>query len=507
MSESPPADSVAERAALGRGVRRSTLLAATAANLIGATVVAIYLVVLSPGDLPDDFRLGEAIVLFAVYMAVSLTAGDALSRRLSRETAQALVAGRQLDARQRATLVGISRRAAIISLGGWSGAALLFGAYDTLRFNDDPDGVARLALTILLGGLTTSALVFLLNEGPLRPVYAIAFRDDPPERTEGLGVRLRLIFSWVLGAGVPFLGVALAFLGVGASDYDSLRPAVLTLVAAGLLAGALITLRAARSVAEPLEALRGALGHVRRGELDVQVAVDDVTEIGLLQAGFNEMVGGLKERARLEDLFGRHVGVEVAREALRRGVRLGGEQREVSALFVDLVGSTELAATRPPDEVVEILNAIFEAVVRTASREGGWVNKFEGDAALCVFGAPLDQPDHATRALRAARALRAELRHLSAEYPGLDAGIGVSSGDAVAGNVGAEQRYEYTVIGDPVNEAARLCDLAKAEPERVLASEASLSGADAQESGNWQLGELVALRGRPERTRLATVSR
>src|SRR5919108_247446 len=159
---------------------------------------------------------------------------------------EALVAGRQLDARQRATLVGISRRAAIISLGGWSGAALLFGAYDTLRFNDDPDGVARLALTILLGGLTTSALVFLLNEGPLRPVYAIAFRDDPPERTEGLGVRLRLIFSWVLGAGVPFLGVALAFLGVGASDYDSLRPAVLTLVAAGLLAGAPLTPRAPR---------------------------------------------------------------------------------------------------------------------------------------------------------------------------------------------------------------------------------------------------------------------
>src|SRR5205814_4855713 len=122
----------------------------------------------------------------------------------------------------------------------------------------------------------------------------------------------------------------------------------------------------------------------------------------------------------------------------------------------------------PPEEVVDLLNRFFATVVRVVDAEGGWVNKFEGDAALAVFGAPTDQPDHAARALRAARRLGAELEPL-----GVDAGIGVSSGPVVAGNVGAENRYEDTVIGDPVNEAARLTEVAKRRPSRVAASDAA----------------------------------
>ncbi len=227
--------------------------------------------------------------------------------------------------------------------------------------------------------------------------------------------------------------------------------------------------------------------------------MDDVTEIGLLQAGFNEMVTGLREREQLEDLFGRHVGADVARAALRRGVELGGEQREVSALFVDLVGSTTLAATRAPEEVVSLLNDVFGAVVRVVSEDGGWVNKFEGDGALCVFGAPVDDPAHAARALCAARRLRHELGRVIDHHPGLDAGIGVSSGIVVAGNVGAEQRHEYTVIGDPVNEAARLTEEAKARPGRVLAGGETVRLAG-EEAERWREAAALELRGRREPT-------
>ena len=146
----------------------------------------------------------------------------------------------------------------------------------------------------------------------------------------------------------------------------------------------------------------------------------------------------------------------------------------MAVLFVDLVGSTALAARRPPTEVVALLNSFFAIVVEAAERHGGWVNKFEGDAALCVFGAPTATDDAAGDALAAARELR---DRLAAELPELDAGIGVSAGRAVAGNIGAEERFEYTVIGDPVNEAARLCELAKKRPERVLASDAALERA------------------------------
>jgi adenylate cyclase len=125
--------------------------------------------------------------------------------------------------------------------------------------------------------------------------------------------------------------------------------------------------------------------------------------------------------------------------------------------------------------------------VEAATAEGGWVNKFEGDGALCVFGAPEPQPDHAARCLRAATRLRDALRAAR-----VDAAIGLSSGEAVAGNVGAESRYEYTVMGRPVNEAARLTDLAKQRPGRLLVSAATVHASGAQD---WIDAGTVELRG------------
>ena len=146
--------------------------------------------------------------------------------------------------------------------------------------------------------------------------------------------------------------------------------------------------------------------------------------------------------------------------------------------------------------MVAVLNAYFETVVRCVGAEEGYVLKFEGDGALCVFGAPAEQPDHAERALRAARALRKELRALSES---IDAAIGISSGQVVHGNVGAANRYEYTVIGDPVNEASRLTDEAKYRHTRVLASETTLQRA-ASEAANWGHSGTISLRGRARPT-------
>jgi adenylate cyclase len=245
------------------------------------------------------------------------------------------------------------------------------------------------------------------------------------------------------------------------------------------------------------------MARVEEGELDVAVPVDDGSEVGLLQAGFNRMAEGLRERERLRDLFGRHVGREVAQAAVERDgdVELGGEVREVAVVFVDVVASTRIAARRPPGEVVALLNRFFSLVVDVVEEHCGWVNKFEGDAALCVFGAPTDRPDPAGDALRAARRLRERLEE---ELAGADAGIGVSAGPAVAGNIGAEARFEYTVIGDPVNEAARLCELAKQRPEGVLASDAVLRRADPAEAALWEVRETAVLRGRDLPTGVAT---
>jgi adenylate cyclase len=146
-----------------------------------------------------------------------------------------------------------------------------------------------------------------------------------------------------------------------------------------------------------------------------------------------------------------------------------------------------------------LLNRFFRVVIDVVEREGGIVNKFAGDAALCVFGAPVSHDNPTVDALRAARSLA---ERLSSELPEVDFGIGISAGMAVAGNVGAEQRFEYTVIGDPVNEAARLSELAKHRPGRVLASDAALGRVPAAEGDGWRITEAAILRGRSAPTRL-----
>ena len=179
---------------------------------------------------------------------------------------------------------------------------------------------------------------------------------------------------------------------------------------------------------------------------------------------------------------------------------MGGQERDVAVLFVDLVGSTQLAATRPPAEVVNLLNEFFRVVVDTVGRHGGFVNKFQGDAALAIFGAPSSIRTPSGGALAAARELHDELLPVlgSAEF-----GIGVSAGRAIAGHIGAQARFEYTVIGDPVNEAARLTELAKLEDGHVLASAIAVSGALDAEALCWDVGEVVELRGRTAPTQLA----
>jgi adenylate cyclase len=387
----------------------------------------------------------------------------------------------------------------------WSGLAwLVGGAVFIVASLDQSFGfVAAGAAAGMLGAEMTSGIVYLLAERVLRPLTALALAARPVTEPVAPSVQTRLLFAWSLGTGVPLLGLLLvstaALLEPGV-DSGPVAAAVAFLAGVAILVGWLATTIASRAIADPLTRVLKAVDRVGQGDLNVSVAIDDASEVGLLQAGVTRMAEGLRERERIRDLFGRQVGRDVARAALRNGTRLGGEEREIGAVYVDLAGSTSIAMVMPATEVVHLLNRFFRVVVEVVEAEGGLVNKFEGDAALCVFGAPVANEDPAGAALRAARALG---ERLGREVPEVDFGIGVSAGKAVAGNVGAEQRFEYTVIGDPVNEAARLCDLAKERSERVLASETALSRAAEDESDAWDARETAILRGRGVPTSLA----
>jgi len=341
--------------------------------------------------------------------------------------------------------------------------------------------------------MATAGVTYLLVARAARTVTALALAAHPPAGALTLGVRPRLLLMWGLTSGVPMLGVVLLFLDPSNPDGPG-SGAVVFLVVVALLVGALATLLTARAVGQPLRDLRRAVQDIGRGDYEVRVVVDDAGEIGLLQEGVNTMAAGLAERERLRDLFGRHVGTTVADRALATGVSLGGEERTVAALFVDIAGSTSLVRRTGPGEMVGLLNRFFEVVVETIEGAGGLVNKFEGDAALCVFGAPTDHPDPAAAALRAARRISDAVR----EAGEVDVGIGVSCGRVWAGQVGAASRLEYTVIGDPVNEAARLTELAKDQPGRVVACEATVRAAAREEREHWVRDADVELRGRGE---------
>jgi adenylate cyclase len=345
-------------------------------------------------------------------------------------------------------------------------------------------------------GFAATMLSYLLVERGLRRERAAAFFGETMlAGHKTMGMFTKLILAWAGSALLPIGSMALFLVGTTPDQRLRSAPVVWTTGGVGLVAGIAVTIYAARAIVDPINRVRRGLRRIGEGNLDT-VDVDEAGELGLLQAGVNQMVTGLRERERMRELFGHHVGAEVASRALSGEGALGGERRDATAMFVDVIGSSYLVDREDPDEVVEILNRFFDLVVRVVAAEGGIVNKFEGDGALCVFGAPNTLTDHAARALRAGERLQRELSTIATD---IGAAIGIASGSVAAGNIGAADRYEYTVIGRPVHVARRLCDEAKLTEARLLASESTISSAGAHDTG-WIAADAVLLRGQSEMT-------
>jgi adenylate cyclase len=495
-------DEPADRRRIARQVIARMRVAVPLANGVGGLIVFVYFAWAFPaGDDSDVFATTAVnalvgVVYFAIATALALwlsERGRPPLKRWTTDDAPPAADERQAILRLPARMVGYSAL-------NWAMAVPIFflvNLDDSLALASDVAGA------IAIAGLSACAAVYLVAERITRP--ALAYVLDPRATTgaRSLGIKPRIILTWALLSGVPLIGIASIPLGRLPQRPEDLAVPIVFVVVVTLVIGLFGMKAVAHAIATPVRSLRDAMDQVGEGRTDVEVQVDDASEIGRLQAGFNAMVDGLRERERLRELFGRQVGDDVARAALEQGVTLGGEQRTVSVLFVDVIGSTGLATREAPERVVELLNEFFAAVVHTVDEHGGLVNKFEGDGALCVFGAPVERDDHASAVLAAARELRGAVDLLCAGGSPLDAAIGVSCGMVVAGHVGAEQRYEYTVIGDPVNEASRLCELAKSYPTRVLASATTVEQADAGERRRWTIDGEVRLRGRSATTRLA----
>ncbi|NMO03601.1 adenylate/guanylate cyclase domain-containing protein [Gordonia sp. TBRC 11910] len=378
----------------------------------------------------------------------------------------------------------------------WSGAAVLgsvaYGVYD-------PRLIPKIMLVVLFSGAVVVGISYLLVDFAMRPVLADVIKAGYSGRKRA-GLRTRAFMSWLVGSGIPLTGILLVSLFMvlfDAVDRWSYVIAVTVIASIAIATGMLLTYLNTIGITGPVRSVQHGMNRVRGGDTDVDVVVYDGTELGDLQVGFNTMVRGLRERERIRDLFGRHVGHDVAEAALASNPELGGAERVVATIFVDVIGSTTLAAEHPPTEVVTILNRFFAVIVHEVEQQRGLVNKFEGDAVLAIFGAPISLDDPAGSALAAARQIAVRL---AVEVPEISAGIGVGYGPVVAGNVGAIERFEYTVIGDPVNESARLSELAKRDPRRPVASARTIDAASSSETVHWEQQDTITLRGRTEGT-------
>jgi adenylate cyclase len=190
-----------------------------------------------------------------------------------------------------------------------------------------------------------------------------------------------------------------------------------------------------------------------------------------LRRQFEASIQAVTARDRITNLFGQHVSPQVVERLMAEGASAGSEIRRVAVMFVDFRSFTAGASTRSPKEVVDRLDGAFAVLVEILDRHGGIVNKFLGDGFLALFGAPLEAPDAAHRAVAAAREMLVANERINSttSWP-LRMGIGIHLGEVVAGNIGSPRRKEYTVIGDTVNFAARLEALNKELNSQFLIS-------------------------------------
>jgi adenylate cyclase len=268
------------------------------------------------------------------------------------------------------------------------------------------------------------------------------------------------------------------------APYLRLERIYLLLALGGLVVALLLGTWIARGVSAPVLQLAEGARRIGEGDYQHRVGLKQEDELGLLAGAFNHMSQGLAERDRVRDLLGKVVSPAVATELLRKDVVLGGEEREVTVLFSDLRNFTGMCEAVAPQEMVRILNDYFTRMSAIVERHGGVVDKYVGDALMALFGAPLQNPDDADRALQAALDMSEALDELNGQWQAqglapIKIGIGINTDVVVAGNMGSQTRLNYTVIGDGVNLAARLETLTKtpAYATRIIVAGSTLAKA------------------------------
>lgn len=231
----------------------------------------------------------------------------------------------------------------------------------------------------------------------------------------------------------------------------------------------------ARSLTVPVRRLVAASNKISKGEYNINLQSKSGDEIGLLTDSFLSMAGGLQEREKMKEAFGKFVNKEIADMAMKDEIKLGGERKNVAVFFSDIRSFTAISESMEPEQVVEFLNEYMTAMVECVNATNGIVDKYIGDAIMAVWGTPISHGNDTENAINGALMMRQALIKFNdgrggPGKPVIRIGCGINSGPVLAGQIGSSSRMEYTVIGDTVNLASRVETLNKPFGTDILIS-------------------------------------
>ena len=331
------------------------------------------------------------------------------------------------------------------------------------------------------GFIATTQSFFLIEWTSQWGLYQLFFRDARPDRLKGIhpiSLRTRGLM-WAVSASVCPIGSLLLLLFAPPSPGTNPQSFGIFVAVIGVAFALFSALLIGRSVAQPVDELRTAAQSVTHGQLDVHVPLRRADEFGALIGEFNHMITELREKERLRQTFGAHVGRKAAEEILSRDPGLGGAEQEITVMFVDIRSFTARSAHLSPTKAVGLLNEFLRVMVDAVEGEnGGMINKFLGDGFMALFGIGGGRRDHADDAFAAACSIQNTLERLNSERKArgedaIEIGIGINTGPAIVGSIGSPERMEFTVIGNTVNVASRIEALNKAMSTSLLISKST----------------------------------
>ncbi len=259
-------------------------------------------------------------------------------------------------------------------------------------------------------------------------------------------------------------------------EVNSLQRRNIYLLVIVLASAILIVFFYSRSITGPLVRLVGATREIIQGNFHVNIKNSSKDEIGNLTDSFIQMGRGLEEREKIKDAFGKFVNKDLAEQVMKGTIKLGGERKEVAVFFSDIRSFTAISEKLEPEEVVEFLNQYMTRMVKCVNDTKGVVDKYIGDAIMAVWGAPVSTGNDTENAINGALMMRATLAEFNTgrggdKHPVIRIGCGINTGPVLAGQIGSDERMEYTVIGDTVNLASRIESLNKPFGTDILISE------------------------------------